>query len=378
MTDAQDIPEPERAEGAPHPRETARLFGQEAAEAAFLDAFRSGRLHHAWLVSGPKGVGKATLAWKIARFLLAEAPADAGLFGAPPPPATLDLAPDHPILRRTTALSEPRLCLVRRGWDEKAKRLKSEITVDEARRLKSFLGLSAADGGRRVILVDSVDEMNASAANALLKILEEPPARTTLLLVSHQPARLLPTIRSRCRDLRCAQLGPEDLARALDGAGIEAPADGAALAELSGGAPGQALELVTLDGLASYAELVALLAGAPSIDRARAVRMTEALRANDPRTALLVRLIETALARLSATGAGHPPAREAAPGEARMLARLAPSLPAAHAWAELHERLGARARHGLAVNLDPSALILDMVLTINETASRLGAGQRTS
>jgi hypothetical protein len=112
-------------------------------------------------------------------------------------------------------------------------------------------------------------------------------------------------------------------------------------------------------------------AGAPALDRARAVRLTEGLRANDPRTALLVRLIETALARLSATGAGHPPAREAAPGEAAMLARLAPGRAAAHAWAGLHESLGARARHGLAVNLDPSALILDMVLTINETASRL-------
>jgi DNA polymerase-3 subunit delta' len=377
VTDPEDIPEPDRAEGAPHPRETARLFGQEAAEAAFLDVWRSGRMHHAWLISGPKGVGKATLAWKIARFLLAEAPAEAGLFGGPPPPATLDLAPDHPVVRRTTALSESRLCLVRRGWDEKNKRLKTEITVDEARKLKSFLGLSAADGGRRVILVDAVDEMNANAANALLKILEEPPARTTLLLVSHQPARLLPTIRSRCRDLRCATLGPDDLGRALAQAGIEVTGNSEALAELSGGAPGQALELVTLDGIAGYAEVVALLAGAPSMDRARAVAMSEGLKPNDPRTALLVRLIEAALARLSATGAGHPPAREAAPGEAKVLARLSPSLAAAHAWAELHQTLGSRARHGLAVNLDPSALILDMVLTINETASRLGVAPRT-
>jgi DNA polymerase III subunit delta' len=375
VTDPEDIPEPDRAEGAPHPRETRRLFGQEVAEAAFLDAYRSDRLHHAWLISGPKGVGKATLAWRLARFLLAEAPADAGLFGSPPPPASLDIPDDHPIMRRTTAMAEPRLCLVRRGWDESKKRLKTEITVDEARRLKSFLSLSAADGGRRVILVDSVDEMNTNAANALLKILEEPPARTTLFLVSHQPARLLPTIRSRCRELRCSTLAPEPLQNALSAAGIAVPEDSEAIAELSGGSPGAALELVTLDGLAIYRELMALVATSPNLDRSHAVRLSESATTNDSRTRLIVHLIETLLARLSATGAGRPPLRDAAPGEAEALARLARTLGAAHRWASLHETLGARARHGLAVNLDPSALILDMVLTINETASALGVGR---
>ncbi len=376
MSDLDDRPEPDRAEGAPHPRHTLRLLGQETAEQGFLDAWRSGRLHHAWLVTGPKGVGKATLAWRIARFLLAEQPAEAGLFGeAPAPPASLDLPEDHPVTRRTSALSEPRLCLVRRGWDEKNKRLRGEITVDESRKLKSFLSLSAADGGRRAIIVDSVDEMNTSAANALLKILEEPPPRTTLLLVSHQPARLLPTIRSRCRELRCASLAPAPLAQALAATGTETPDDSEALAELSGGSPGAALELVTLDGLSTYAAVVDLMSQIPGIDRARAIRLSDGVRPNDPKTILLVRLIETFLARLSATGAGRPPTREAAPGEAAILARLAPSLAAAQAWAGLHDALGTRARRGLAVNLDPSALILDMVLTINDTASALHLGR---
>ncbi len=376
MTDPEDRPEPDRAEGAPHPRETPRLLGQEAAEQAFLDAYRSGRLHHAWLITGPRGVGKATLAWRIARFLLAEEPAEAGLFGeAPPSPTSLDLPDDHPITRRTAALSEPRLCLIRRGWDDKNKRLRGEITVDESRKLKSFLSLSAADGGRRVIIVDSVDEMNTSAANALLKILEEPPPRTTLLLVSHQPARLLPTIRSRCRELRCASLGPAPLAEALAATGTEVPANSEALAELSSGSPGAALELMNYDGLSTYAEIVDLLSKVPAVDRARAIRLSEGARMNDPKTLLLVRLIETFLARLSATGAGRPPAREAAPDEARTLERLAPSLATAQGWADLHETLGTRARRGLAVNLDPSALILDMVLTINDTASALHVGR---
>lgn len=176
MTDP-DIPEPDKVEGAPHPRETAQIHGQGAAERAFLDVYNSGRLHHGWLLTGPRGVGKATLAWRIARFLLATPQeSGGGLFGdAPAAPETLDIAPDHPVARRLLAGSEGRLFLLRRGLDDKTKQLKTVITVEEVRKLKSFLSLSAADGGRRVVIVDPADELNTSAANALLKLLEEPP-----------------------------------------------------------------------------------------------------------------------------------------------------------------------------------------------------------
>jgi DNA polymerase III subunit delta' len=169
--------EPDRVEGAPHPRETPQIFGQAAAEAAFLDAFRGARLHHGWLLTGPRGVGKATLAWRIARFLLAQPTDGAGLSDAPPPAETLSVAPDHPVARRVAALSEGRLLLLRRAWDDKNGRLRTQITVDEARKLREFLGLSAPDGGWRAVIVDAADELNPSAANALLKLLEEPPAR---------------------------------------------------------------------------------------------------------------------------------------------------------------------------------------------------------
>jgi len=191
--------EADRAPGAPHPRETAVLIGQEAAEREFLEARGAGRLHHAWLISGPRGVGKATLAWRIARFLLTTPVTADGRPDASAPPASLDSDWNAPVARRVLALSEPRLFLLRRPWDAKAERLRQEITVDEVRKLRSFFGLSVADGGRRVVIVDAADEMNVNAANALLKLLEEPPANTVILLVSHQPSRLLPTIRSRCR-----------------------------------------------------------------------------------------------------------------------------------------------------------------------------------
>ncbi len=365
----ETIPEPDRIPGAPHPRETARLFGQGAAEAAFLDAHRSGRLHHAWLIAGPKGIGKATLAWRIARFLLTEETgSDAGLFGAP---EQLDTDPGHPVVRRMMAGAEARFFLLRRGWDDKGKRLRAEITVDETRKLKSFFGMSAADGGRRVVIVDAADEMNVSAANALLKVLEEPPKGAVMLLVAHQPARLLPTIRSRCRELRCTGLGPEEMALALEQAGVTA--GGGELAALSGGSVGAAFAMAAEDGPALYARIAALVGTAPRLDRPAAVKLAEeaAVRGREARRDLMLELLELLLARLARAGAGHPPALEAAPGESALLARLAPDPAAGRRWAELQQALSDRARHGLAVNLDASGLILDMVLKINETAAEI-------
>jgi len=369
-------PEPDRIDGAPHPRETHRLIGQGAAEATFLDAYASGRMHHAWLIGGPAGIGKATLAWRIARFLLATPfeTAEAGLFDAPPPPDSLDIAPDHPVARRMAALSEPRLFLLRRPYDDKSQRLKQEITVDEVRRLKGFFALSAADGGRRAVIVDAADEMNVNAANALLKLLEEPPADTAMLLVSHQPARLLPTIRSRCRALRCTPLGPADLAQALAAAGVEAQGDDAALAELAGGSVGAAFRLAQADGLALYAEILALIRDRQ--DRSRALKLADSAagRGAETRRDLILWLFDLFLARLARAGVAGPPQVQAAPGEADLLTRLAPDAAAGRLWAARQQELGARARHGRAVNLDPAALILDMILKIHETAGARSAG----
>lgn len=368
----ETLPEPDRAEGAPHPRETARLYGHETAQAAFLHAFNGGRLHHGWLISGPRGVGKATLAWRLARFLLAT-PDEGGMF-APPPPDTLDIAETHPVATRLRALSEPRLFLLRRGPNDKGNALSQDIRVNEVRELARFLNLSAPDAGRRAVIIDAADEMNPNAANAILKMLEEPPARVTFLLVAHQPARLLPTIRSRCRALPLHPLSPQDLAAALTQAGV-AVEDPQATAELAGGSVGTALRLVTLDGLARYRELVALLSTLPRLDRPRLIALAEAgaARGSEGRFDLTVTLIDQFLARAARTGITHRPPPEAAPGEAALLSRIAPDAHAARAWADLAQTLGARARAGKAVNLDPAALLVDMVLKVDETAGRLAS-----
>ncbi|WP_149589176.1 DNA polymerase III subunit delta' [Tabrizicola flagellatus] len=374
MADPKDpLPEPDRLEGAPHPRETPVLRGQSAAEAEFLRAWRSGRLHHAWMLTGPKGVGKATLAWRLARFLLATPPDDGGMF-APPPPETLDIPADHPVARRLLQGAEPRHFLLRRGPNEKETALSQVISVEEVRKMKSFFALSAADGGQRTAIIDSLDEMNPSAANALLKLLEEPPANVTFLLVAHQPARLLPTIRSRCRELRLAPLAPSDLADALTQAGGEiAPEDRTALAELSGGSVGEAFRLTNLDGLKLYAALVRLFSTLPRLDRPQALALADlaAARGATETFDLLVTLIDLFLARLARRGVTGLTPPEAAPGEAQLLARLAPDPLSARAWADLAQSLAARARRGKAVNLDPAALLMDMLLKLDETAGSL-------
>ncbi|MCX7289299.1 MAG: DNA polymerase III subunit delta' [Rhodobacterales bacterium] len=373
MAATDPLPEPDRLDGAPHPRETPVLFGHAAQEAAFLQAHATGRLHHAWMITGPKGVGKATLAWRMARFLLATPDDDGGMFSAPAP-TSMDIPPENPVARRLRQLAEPRNYLLRRGPNDKETALSQVISVDEVRKMKSFFTLSAADGGRRTAIIDSLDEMNTASANALLKLLEEPPANVTLLLIAHQPARLLPTIRSRCRELRLSPLGAQDLGDALTQAGGEvAPEDRSALAELSAGSVGEAFRLTNLDGLKLYAALVRLFSTLPRMDRPQALQLAElsAGRGQAETFDLLVTLVDLFLARLARHGATGQPVSEAAPKESALLARLAPHPVAARAWADLARTLSSRARRGKAVNLDPAALLMDILLKVDETAGTL-------
>ncbi len=367
MNERADLPTPDQIEGAPHPRETPVLFGQHEAEAAFLQAYNSGRLHHGWLLCGPRGVGKATFAWRLARFLLAQPAQDGGMF-AQEPPLTLDIPDDHAVARRLHAGADGGLLVIRRGHDDKGN-LKRDITVDVMRKLQGFFGLSAPDGGRRVVIIDAADEMNPNAANALLKALEEPPARATLLLVAHQPSRLLPTIRSRCRELRLAPLGAEDMGAALAQAGVEA--DSAALSELSSGSVGAAITLAQAGGIEIYASLVAIFQGLPQVDRQAVLKLAESAagKANEARFSMILTLFDLFMARLARAGITGP-GPEAVPGEAALFSRLAPHADAARAYAGLSQSIGARARHGRAVNLDPAALVLDMVLQTEAEARK--------
>ena len=256
----------------PEPRANPRLLGHEDAEAALLRAKESGRLPHAWLLTGPRGVGKATLAFRFARFLLAgggeNAAQGAALFGEADLPQTgLALPEESPIFRRVAAGGESDLLTLARGYNDKTKKLRSEIIVEDTRNAIGFLRMTSGGGGYRMLIVDSVDDMGSSAANALLKVLEEPPEQAVLLLISHSPGGLLPTIRSRCRKLRMTGLPEDVLVQLLDDYAPDLGSDEKlALARMSGGSIGRALTLSRNGGLELYQEMIAVLSSLPKLD----------------------------------------------------------------------------------------------------------------
>ncbi len=210
-----------------HPRETFSFIGHDAEETMLADGLKSGRMHHAWLLAGPKGLGKATLAYRFARAALG-----ARRIGARP----FDVDPEDTIARRISASAHPDLFILRRGLNDRG-RPRREIAVDDARELGQFFSLAPSEGGMRVAIIDAVDDLNRNAANAILKTLEEPPARSVLLLVCNAPGAILPTIRSRCRRLALRPLPHDDVRKALGGDGDEA------LIQLAKGRPGRAIAL---------------------------------------------------------------------------------------------------------------------------------------
>jgi DNA polymerase-3 subunit delta' len=250
----------------PHPRETSHWFGHDEAERALLDAYRGGRMPHAWLIGGPPGIGKATLAYRMARFVLAHPDCSAPEV---PSARSLALPPDHRAARLVAAQGHPDLLVLeRRPGDSGA--LRTVIAVEDVRRLVPFLGSTAGEAGWRVVVVDSADELNAAGANALLKLLEEPPRRCLFLIVSHAPGRLLATIRSRCRRLLLRPLAPADISRAV-GAALGRDPDDAAVQKAASAAEG------------SVAQAIALIGGPLLAVRERVIELLELLPATDPR-----------------------------------------------------------------------------------------------
>jgi DNA polymerase-3 subunit delta' len=324
----------------PPPRATARLHGHGEAERALLAAYQGGRLPHAWLFSGPAGIGKATLAYRMARFVLANPDPRSDAVQAA---TSLHVDADHPVARRIAAQAHGDLLLLERTINEKTSKLRQDIQVDDVRRTVTFFGSTAGEGGWRIAIVDSVDELNREGANALLKVLEEPPRRALLLLVSHSAARVLPTIRSRCRLIALRPLAAEDVARAAaaaTGKGADAP-EITAVAAVAEGSVRRALALLDGDALDLRNRIVALLERLPAVDPRALHALGDRLYGTDAAT--LAAFVDTVNAWLSTR-------LTAEPGNAARLARIA----------EVWDRINGAARDAQEYNLERKPLVFNV------------------
>ncbi len=329
---------------APEPRENPILLGHAAAEAEIVTAMRGGRMHHAWLISGPAGVGKATLAYRFARRLLA------GLG----PGDTLALDPADPVFRRVAIGSHADLLTIAREWDEKRRRMRGEIVVDDARAVSAFLRLTPAEGGWRVVVIDGAEYLNRNAANAVLKMLEEPPPRAVLLLVCAAPGRLLPTIRSRCRRLVLNPLGDADMEAALaEYLPDTPPTERSRLVGIGAGSPGRALLLAEEQGLALASIAAEVLDGLPAISPLRSYEIAEKLggRAEDSFTPFMTLLCDGLGAAIRRAARGQPE-------------RLLTVRPLAE-WAELWQSLTHTLDETERLNLDRRQALLSSIAMLN-------------
>jgi DNA polymerase-3 subunit delta' len=345
-TRVTETAELDRVEGAPHPRETSRLIGQDAALDIVSRALRGQRPPQAWLICGPPGVGKATLAYRIARYLLAFGATDDG-------PEDLSVPPNDPAAVQVAAGSHPGLLVLKRGVNNDGK-LMTVLGLAEMSRLNSFFGMTSGAGGWRVVVVDTADDMNDNAANALLKLLEEPPSRAMLLLLSNTPGRLLPTIRSRCQRLTLRPLADADMAAELATLLPDSSNDErAALVKLAGGSLGAALRLASGEGITLAQEAAKLIDRATAPDIVALSQLADRLARITDGLDMLGDFLVQALTD-------------------RIRARALAGQPGMNKWVDALERLRRSFARTDALHLDPKQTLLAAARDLNATARRAG------
>ncbi len=362
VSEIELAPEIDRLDAFPHPRHTAHLFGHHHARQELGTAIASGRMHHAWILTGPDGIGKATLAYKAASYALAD-PAERN--------EALSLAPQTIAARQVGQLCHPGLLVIRRTYDMRNKRFASAISVDEVRRLRGFLSHRSEPGHWRVVIVDRADELNLNAANALLKSLEEPPSRTVFFLIAIEPGRLLPTIRSRCRLLPLQRLAEPDLLAAAEQAcaSAQVPEVAGELETLVPIADGSVRRLLTMaagDGRAIAASINQLFNSLPSLDWQKCHELAERWAPSQARVGfeLFYALLQEKIARLIKARAGGEVG-----AEDREMALQLIGEGELVSWAELWETLHREKTRADALNLDRAALIVDAFTRISRTAA---------
>lgn len=349
------VAESDRFGDTPHPRQTYQLLGHAAAEAELLDAYRSGHMPQSLILGGPEGIGKATLAWRIARFLLANPdPASASVRTA----HDLSVGPEHPVSHRVEALSHSDIYLLRREWNANTNRHFTEISVNDIRRMLDRFHQASAAGGWRIAIVDCAEDLNRNSANAMLKLIEEPPPRSLFLFIANRPARVLPTIRSRSRMLHLSALGPDDIVAAVRALGEPwsefDEAELRAAAQRAHGSVKSALRY--LDGAIGALESIESLLGTlPAIDWRAAHTLADSVQSRQKTEdfeAIVTAVFDWIAQRTETLATHNPP-------DLATLARLA----------ELWEKIAASARRTETYNLDRRPFLLTTLKDLAGAAS---------
>jgi DNA polymerase-3 subunit delta' len=360
MSQADQIEELPDIDGDFPPRYTRALIGHQAAVDSFSSACQSGRMPHAWLLTGPKGVGKASFAYMATR----------GLMAAKTPEKISDFrhADDSEDQRLVETEAHPDMYVLKRRFNPKTDKFTADIPVDSVRQMKQFFTLSASRGGWRVAIIDSIDEMNKSGVNGLLKLLEEPPERTLFFVICQHPGRLLDTIKSRCRTLSLNALSTEDLVTLVQQRlqGVDRNT-AAAAAYLADGSAGRALDLVDQGGFDLYRDMIEVFAGLPmpEIEKLHALASRFGARAEPASFDIFCYLFSNWLFRVihgRATGQHQQPVFE---GEAEVIARVSQQMalePATRLWEKVNQQM----REVNALNLDKKQAVLDWVDDLSE------------
>ncbi len=350
VTEGQNLEaglESDRFQDAPHPRGTHVFIGHPEAEQNLLRAYLAGYLPQAFLIGGAPGIGKATLAWRLARFLLANPePAAAGDMRA-----DLFVPPAHPVSRQIIAMGHPDLFLLRREWNDKDKKLFTDIRVEDVRRATHMFQQAAGRGGYRVCILDCAEDLNQNSANALLKLIEEPPPRSLFLIVAQRPGRVMATLRSRCQKILLRPLAAADIGAIVAALGppwsnIDDAARAAAVAR-SRGSVHHALRLLGDQGIELDADLGRMLDDLPHIDWSQVHALADriAARNNSGNYETMLATIEDwldARVRLGARTLQGACARQLAP------------------YALVWEKLSEAARETEIFNLDKRPLVLSL------------------
>jgi len=348
------------------------IIGHSSQKLSFLSSFASNRLPQCWLLAGDMGIGKASFAWLIAKFLLTTKyqPADLKIDLNETNINSILEPQSGSTLNRIISGSEQRVYIVRREYNEKRKAFFKNISIEDIRKLQSYCSLSIADGGKRIIIIDTADDLNKSSSNALLKLLEEPPKNTIFLLISHQPNLLLPTLKSRCQKLSFSNLDQTDLGAVLTAIGCEIePSDEVSLSILSKGSAGAACRLINSNCINLYRDILNLASSLPNLNTNKILQLSQNYfaKAKPSEFEIFIEMMQHFFSRLCKTGVMQKPLLPSVTdNEAKIMKSLCPNLKSARLWSEAANISLAKLNKGYLLNIDIESLILDAFIYLEE------------